>query len=75
MHDEQIDSETAEYGFDDDLARGEPILVLASVDPTACLTHLGARVSASPFDLEPVDPLGLGHEPTVCGSLPVAPSL
>jgi restriction system protein len=50
-------------------------LVLASVDPTACLTHLGARVSASPFDLEPVDPLGLGHEPTVCGSLPVAPSL
>lgn len=31
-------------------------LVLASVDPTACLTHLGARMSASPFDLEPVDP-------------------
>jgi restriction system protein len=32
-------------------------LVLASVDPSACLTHLGARISASPFDLEPVNPL------------------
>ena len=31
-------------------------LVLASVEPTVCLAHLGARISASPFDLEPVDP-------------------
>jgi restriction system protein len=33
-------------------------LVLASVEPTVCLTHLGARISASPLDLEPVDPAG-----------------
>ena len=32
-------------------------LVLASVEPTACLAHLGARMSASPFDLEPLNPL------------------
>ncbi len=40
-------------------------LVLASVDPVACLAHLGARISASPLELEPVDPLRSGHEPTV----------
>ena len=32
-------------------------LVLSAVDPTTCLSHLGARMSANPFDLEPVSPL------------------
>ncbi len=32
-------------------------LILSAVDPVTCLTHLGARISASPFDLEPVNPL------------------
>jgi restriction system protein len=47
-------------------------LVLAAVDPTTCLTHLGARMSASPFDLEPVDPL-TAFDPTSYPA-PEAPS-
>jgi restriction system protein len=39
-------------------------LVLSAVDPTTCLSHLGARMSANPFDLEPVSPLPAFEAPS-----------
>jgi restriction system protein len=39
-------------------------LVLSAVDPTTCLIHLGARMSANPFDLEPVGPLPAFEAPS-----------
>jgi restriction system protein len=32
------------------------LLVLSAVEPVACLEHLNALISPSPFDLEPVEP-------------------
>jgi restriction system protein len=43
-----ISVEAERSAFDD--------LVLAEVDPAACLKHLNALVSANPFDLEAVEP-------------------
>jgi restriction system protein len=39
-------------------------LVLSAVDPTTCLARLGARMSANPFDLEPVSPLEAFEAPS-----------
>jgi restriction system protein len=41
-------------------------LVLAAVDPAACLTRLNALVSPNPFDMEAVEPLG-SFQPEIAG--------
>ncbi len=52
VHDEQVDTEAAEHRLDDDLARGEPVLVLAAIQH-----HLDAAdAQAEHGEADPVEP-------------------